>query len=52
MATADKTFVAANNHVRGQAPADAIQLKSLVSGKPVKAPELLVNSYPEILEDG
>src|SRR5262249_15853429 len=49
-ATADKTFVAANNHPRGQAAANAVELKSLLSGEKVKAPETLVRTYP-VLEE-
>jgi uncharacterized protein YecE (DUF72 family) len=51
MATeAEVTFVAANNHPRGQAAANAVELKSLLSGEKVSAPETLVKTYP-ILED-
>jgi uncharacterized protein YecE (DUF72 family) len=45
-ARAEKTFVAANNHPKGQAAANAIELKSLLSGKKVMAPEPLVKTYP------
>lgn len=43
-------FVIANNHFRGQAVANALQLTALVSGKRVKAPELLIEHYPELSE--
>ena len=49
-AKAEKTFVAANNHPKGQAAANAIELKSLLSDKKVKAPEPLVKTYPELKE--
>ncbi len=47
---AEKTFVAGNNHPRGQAAANAVELKSLLAGKKVKAPEPLVRTYPELQE--
>src|SRR6185312_9781215 len=47
---AEVTFVAANNHPRGQAAANAVELKSLLSDEKVKAPETLVNTYP-VLEE-
>jgi uncharacterized protein YecE (DUF72 family) len=42
------TYVATNNHFRGQAVVNALQVVSLVSGKPVKAPETLMQHYPEL----
>ena len=48
--TADVTFVAANNHPRAQAAANAIELKSLLSGEKARAPETLVKTYPELEE--
>jgi uncharacterized protein YecE (DUF72 family) len=45
---AEKTFVVANNHPRGQAAVNALQLKSMLSGKKVRAPELLLRAYPEL----
>ncbi|HEY6968222.1 MAG TPA: DUF72 domain-containing protein [Candidatus Angelobacter sp.] len=47
---AEKTFVVANNHPRGQAAVNALQLKSMLSGRKVKAPDLLVHAYP-VLKD-
>jgi len=47
---AEKTFVIANNHPRGQAAVNALQLKSMLTGKKVKAPDLLVRAYPELKE--
>ncbi len=41
-----KTFVVANNHFEGKAAVNALQLKSMISGKRVKAPEILVHHYP------
>lgn len=42
------TFVVANNHFQGKAAANALQLKHMITGKLVKAPEMLVKSYPEL----
>jgi hypothetical protein len=39
---AKKTFVVANNHPRGQAAANAVELRSLLSGSKVSAPDILV----------
>ena len=44
----EKTFVVANNHPRGQAAVNALQLKSMLSGLKVKAPDLLVKAYPDL----
>jgi len=49
-AQVEVTFVAANNHPRGQAPANAVELKSLLLGQKTKAPETLVKTYPELEE--
>jgi uncharacterized protein YecE (DUF72 family) len=46
-AKAEKTFVVANNHFRGQAAVNALQLKSLLSGgDKVPIPEILATRYP------
>lgn len=47
---AQDTYVTANNHPRGQAAANAIELKSLFLGQRVRAPEPLVKTYPELEE--
>lgn len=44
----DRTFVIANNHYKGKAAADATELKSMLSGKKVKAPSRLVETYSEL----
>lgn len=49
-AQTDKTYVIANNHYNGQAPVNALELKSMLSGKKVKAPKPLVDHYPEQLQ--
>jgi uncharacterized protein YecE (DUF72 family) len=45
----DKTYVIANNHYKGQAPVNALELKSMLSGKRVKAPKPLIEHYPDRL---
>ena len=42
---AEETFVVTNNHYKGKAAANAVMLKSLVTGKPAEAPESLVEKY-------
>ncbi len=42
----DKVFVVANNHFEGKAAVNALELKSMVSGRRVKAPDILVKHYP------
>ena len=37
-----------NNHYRGQAPANALQLVSRLSGKKVNVPGDLVEAYPAL----
>jgi uncharacterized protein YecE (DUF72 family) len=41
-------FVIANNHYRGQAPANALELIHLLTGGPVPVPESLVRQYPRL----
>jgi uncharacterized protein YecE (DUF72 family) len=43
---AEKTFVITNNHYKGQAAANALEIKQLLSGEPVDAPSQLVETYP------
>jgi uncharacterized protein YecE (DUF72 family) len=42
------TFVVANNHFEGKAPANALELKYMTTGKKVRAPETLVKTYPQL----
>jgi uncharacterized protein YecE (DUF72 family) len=44
----ETTFVVANNHYLGKAAANATELKSMLSGKKVKAPPDLIRTYPEL----
>jgi uncharacterized protein YecE (DUF72 family) len=46
---AQKTLVATNNHYKGQAAVNALELKSMLGGTKVKAPKPLVEHYPEQL---
>jgi uncharacterized protein YecE (DUF72 family) len=41
-------IVIANNHYRGKELVNALQLKAMLSGEPVKAPPLLAARYPEL----
>ena len=45
---ANVTFVVANNHFEGKAPANALELKYMVSGKRVRTPETLLKTYPRL----
>ncbi len=50
----NKVFVITNNHYRGQALANALQLRNLITGEKVDIPILLLEKYPflrEILKD-
>jgi len=42
--------VIANNHFQAKAAVNALELRYLLSGKKVPAPETLVKSYPELRE--
>ncbi|MGA9527423.1 MAG: DUF72 domain-containing protein [Terriglobales bacterium] len=45
---AQSTYVIANNHYQAKAPVNAIELRHLLEGKKVRAPETLVKRYPEL----
>lgn len=45
-AKSEETYVITNNHYRGQAVVNALQLKFMLMGKKVNVPEQLLNSYP------
>jgi len=47
---AERTFVVANNHYLGKAAANASELKSMLSGKKVKAPPQLMKTYPQLTD--
>jgi uncharacterized protein YecE (DUF72 family) len=46
----DRIYVITNNHYRGQALANALQIKNMVTGEKVEVPEDLLKQYP-VLED-
>jgi uncharacterized protein YecE (DUF72 family) len=45
---AQVTFVVANNHFEGKGAVNALQLKAMIEGRRVKAPESLLRHYPEL----
>ena len=45
---AEKTFAITNNHYKGKAAVNALELKGMLSRKKVKAPETLMQHYPEL----
>ena len=45
---AQSTYVIANNHFQAKAAVNALELRHLLEGKKVKAPETLVKHYPEL----
>jgi uncharacterized protein YecE (DUF72 family) len=47
----EKTFAVTNNHYIGQAAVNAVELKNMLTGKIVKAPQPLVERYREQLQD-
>ena len=47
---AETTYVIANNHFQAKAAVNALELKHLLGGRKVAAPETLVKSYPELKE--
>lgn len=45
---ADKVFVFNNNHYRGQAAVNSLELRHLLTGVPVAVPQSLLASYPRL----
>ena len=45
---AEVTYVVANNHFEGKAGVNALQLKHMITGRRVSAPEPLLAHYPEL----
>ena len=45
---AEVTYVVTNNHFEAKAGANALQLKHMITGQRVKAPEPLLDHYPEL----
>jgi uncharacterized protein YecE (DUF72 family) len=44
----EKTFAITNNHYKGQAAVNALELKSMLSGSKVRAPETLISAYQDL----
>ena len=44
------TYVVANNHFEGKAAVNGLQLKHMITGQKVLAPQTLVERYPELRE--
>lgn len=42
----ENVFVITNNHYRGQAMANALQIKNLISGEKLEVPDTLLKEYP------
>jgi uncharacterized protein YecE (DUF72 family) len=47
---AESTYVIANNHFQAKAAVNALELRHLLDGKKVRAPETLVRRYPALKE--
>jgi uncharacterized protein YecE (DUF72 family) len=47
-ASADDVFVIANNHYGGKAVANALELKSMIEGREVEAPGVLLRAFPTL----
>ena len=46
----DKVYVITNNHYRGQALANALQIKNMKTGKKLEIPHNLLRQYPVLKE--
>ncbi|HEV2423311.1 MAG TPA: DUF72 domain-containing protein [Terriglobia bacterium] len=45
---AQSTFVITNNHFEAKGVANALEIKALITGKPVPVPETMIARYPEL----
>jgi uncharacterized protein YecE (DUF72 family) len=45
-----KIYVITNNHYRGQAMANALQIRNMITGEKVEVPDLLLEKYPVLRE--
>jgi len=45
---AQSTFVITNNHFEAKGVANALEIKAMITGKPVPVPETMVARYPEL----
>ncbi len=50
LAAAPNVYVIGNNHYRGKAPANALQLQAKVTGEKVRIPPPLRKAYPELTD--
>ena len=46
------TYVVTNNHFRGQAPANALEIMARLADRKIPLPRALAGAYPDLLEDG
>ncbi|MFQ6110939.1 MAG: DUF72 domain-containing protein [Nitrospinota bacterium] len=46
--SAEVTFVITNNHYRGQAACNALQIKATLHGRPIPVPPSLASSFPQL----
>lgn len=49
-ARSGKIYVITNNHYRGQAMANALQIRNMITGRKVDVPELMLEKYPVLRE--
>jgi uncharacterized protein YecE (DUF72 family) len=47
---AEETYVIANNHYRGKAACNALEIKAKLGEKNLKIPEVLLQHYPQLRE--
>jgi uncharacterized protein YecE (DUF72 family) len=47
---AEETYVVTNNHFRGKAVVNALEIKALLKGEEVPGPALLIEEYPRVKE--
>jgi uncharacterized protein YecE (DUF72 family) len=45
-----ETYVITNNHFRGQAIVNAVEIKAAIEEKPVEAPQPLFDVYPRLAD--
>jgi uncharacterized protein YecE (DUF72 family) len=45
-----KVYIITNNHYRGQAMANALQIRNMITGEKVDVPDLLLEKYPVLRE--
>jgi uncharacterized protein YecE (DUF72 family) len=45
---AEQVYVFANNHYRGQGPANALELRAMIEGRKVDVPEDMLRAFPQL----